>query len=1566
MPLRIAPDRKVATVPLSIHRAISAQPTRKKEDREEDIRQAQEVGAEQEERAQVGNRVLAALNQAAQSIRERQQAQARQRQEFQQRRQEEKSQGLNTLRQLASQFEPEQASPGYLQAASNRSEIPLTDIESEARKAEGVARLSRFSEQTRDLDSTQQGDLIMLSEELNREGLGPNEFQTAVTQAESGDLNLVPEETRGRAARVVDRFGTPQLFPQPIPTPPPPVAEVEPQPVPGPRLAIPTAPEVTPISEVREEVEVPTVTPTPPAPRPEPTPIAIPTPPPAGEPGGISPPVQTLGDLARVFAPREITQPDGTRRFATDEEAQELGGQVAREFFQLASDPAIAEQLRSIRVALSEEGVTPSRFVEAVNTIAERREEISIGGVGTALEGLEDVAGVFQRLTSGDRIESVRAHLARIEAGELALDLTPNQLESLKGQLQFEIDRDQERFREELLGDLVFFSTIPSAITLGILEVSEKLAEGNFREALVEGGIVGLAVGGHRLFTPAGRVLKALPKAVSRLRANQIADEVLGTPVRATRSNRAWEQGGRLIRSKTTGEVLGPAEKFTTRTVTVGGRRIPWSKAQKVVAPVTEDVLKVADEVIDETRQIHRLRAGEAVLDYRLTPEGAHIMDIQAPRRGREMLAALRSRVSGTITGDLNTTAGARFFAKQSGVRFFDRVGGRTISSDEAVRLATQRRGPVMELPAVARPVGEAVTEIPIAARATESATIKQNVAKRIRDAKRVRIEGEAERSVVRGQRAAAAREALSDTSLRPDQQLRRATGALKGKLPAIERFEALGTTADQEYLSLINEIDDYFRVRPGREFDWRNTREAWEELWTGGNPIPSARKLLEESLGDEIGAAIFQTRAKFSEQALSELLAFANIPRVLMATWDFSMPFRQAIVQTVSHPMISGRSTVRALRVLANPKVRAEVDVLLKTGPEALRANRAGLVGLKGLEQFENLQTKTRIGKFMRKIPGIKWSEEGAAYYLALLRRSVFDQTMAGLAKAGRTIPLSEERAVASYLNATTGWGSLGPLEKFRAPLGTIFFSARLQAARLQTPFFLFKKETRKIAARDLSRFFAFGLGVLGLADISGLADVEHNPLSPDAYKLKIGSTRLDFWGGFQPLVRYFAQITTGKAKTQLGEIVDRDIVETALRAIRSKLSPAAGLLTDIKAGETFLGEEMTTDPPDMIKQIRERLVPLFVQDIWDATNEQGPLGAALALPGFGGVSITSYTPLSIKVKSAIAEDYQQGYLRDAYESVPIRRNGLTPRDKLEFDRRHPDLANEASTDLANRAARGDSLARLLVEAKGRTDLKEERIRASAARLEANEIGPSQFRREIERTILLDRGGRAVVSALIEKFDLDEREGPLGVLNGYYEIFERFPEADTNTLQQEDLFTALEQYRSSLNPRDLEILESNLNVSLQDIPIYQEFLEDKRTIGASGWWDLPDQAWAMVITRLSQDLQSPAIPPDYNQYVRQLERRAREEVGELAAPVFIRNDPIMKLRSDILDGLRLRWRRANLDVMPLLQKWQYGNVPQGFIPGVQEALTPPTPTSPATVPLSQQLQELGVPIPGR
>ena len=53
-------------------------------------------------------------------------------------------------------------------------------------------------------------------------------------------------------------------------------------------------------------------------------------------------------------------------------------------------------------------------------------------------------------------------------------------------------------------------------------------------------------------------------------------------------------------------------------------------------------------------------------------------------------------------------------------------------------------------------------------------------------------------------------------------------------------------------------------------------------------------------------------------------------------------------------------------------------------------------------------------------------------------------------------------------------------------------------------------------------------------------------------------------------------------------------------------------GLLMDIMKGETWLGEDITTDQAFLSRQVWERMAPLALQDIIEAMEQQGPLGGS------------------------------------------------------------------------------------------------------------------------------------------------------------------------------------------------------------------------------------------------------------------------------------------------------------------------------------------------------------------
>jgi hypothetical protein len=140
--------------------------------------------------------------------------------------------------------------------------------------------------------------------------------------------------------------------------------------------------------------------------------------------------------------------------------------------------------------------------------------------------------------------------------------------------------------------------------------------------------------------------------------------------------------------------------------------------------------------------------------------------------------------------------------------------------------------------------------------------------------------------------------------------------------------------------------------------------------------------------------------------------------------------------------------------------------------------------------------------------------------------------------------------------------------------------------------------------------------------------AEVGSDVRSSDLGKIKIGNTRIDIWGGFQPYVRMAGQLisgeyissTTGK-KLTLGEgykpLTRLDIL---MRQIESKEAPVFSFLTDILKGQTFEGK-----PINIPKEIGMRFVPMVVQDLYDVIKDNPEAAPAVILTPFG-VGVQTY----------------------------------------------------------------------------------------------------------------------------------------------------------------------------------------------------------------------------------------------------------------------------------------------------------------------------------------------------
>ena len=369
------------------------------------------------------------------------------------------------------------------------------------------------------------------------------------------------------------------------------------------------------------------------------------------------------------------------------------------------------------------------------------------------------------------------------------------------------------------------------------------------------------------------------------------------------------------------------------------------------------------------------------------------------------------------------------------------------------------------------------------------------------------------------------------------------------------------------------------------------------------------------------------------------------NIPRALMATADLSAPLRQSVVVTISRPVTASKSFMEMLRQWSSKDVAETWLADLRDSPGYQLMQLSGLyiadrtsakVTAKEEDFQSNLAEKIPLaGRLVAK------SERAYVGYLNKMRADLFNQGVEVLQNDGVSFASNPEayKALATYLNAATGRGNLGALERAAPLLNTAIFSPRLMASRLQlltnwaNPSFY--KNTpaavRKMYFKDMGTFIAFGMGILALASLSG-ADTEEDPRSPDFGKIRSGNTRWDIWGGFQQFIRYATQFALSEKKsTASDKITPLDgssySKETRMSVIgnfvRSKLAPVPSAIVDYLYGENMIG-----DPFNLQKTIITRITPLVGQGIYESAKQDGWLFAitATGVPSILGIGVQTY----------------------------------------------------------------------------------------------------------------------------------------------------------------------------------------------------------------------------------------------------------------------------------------------------------------------------------------------------
>lgn len=414
-------------------------------------------------------------------------------------------------------------------------------------------------------------------------------------------------------------------------------------------------------------------------------------------------------------------------------------------------------------------------------------------------------------------------------------------------------------------------------------------------------------------------------------------------------------------------------------------------------------------------------------------------------------------------------------------------------------------------------------------------------------------------------------------------------------------------------------------------------------------NDLRIAREKIKRKVNNEEAALEYVNKTK-SEKTKELFVNVLNMPRSLMASFDFSAPLRQGLVASAAHPISASKATVEMFSQAFSQKNFDNWLIEYKLSPKYELAEKSGLyvadpaslhAGLKGREEAFASNLAERIPVVGK---GIKASERAYVGYLNKLRTDVFENGAKDLMDQGFTFEKNPEKfeAWAEFVNNSTGRGKLPTkaLEDAAPVLNSLFFSPRLIASRINLINPLYYKnmppEVRVKAIADMAKFVGLATTALALAKLSG-ADVETDPRSSDFGKIRDGDTRWDMLGGFQQYIRATSQFVSGQKKsTATGKIIDLSPLKFPYQTrgdvvgsfVRNKLSPATGFAWNMVTGKDAVGLPIT-----MQNELYTHLTPLQLQGALEAYKEGGyGLVAKTMIPSMFGVGVQTYNSKKTK----------------------------------------------------------------------------------------------------------------------------------------------------------------------------------------------------------------------------------------------------------------------------------------------------------------------------------------------
>ena len=475
---------------------------------------------------------------------------------------------------------------------------------------------------------------------------------------------------------------------------------------------------------------------------------------------------------------------------------------------------------------------------------------------------------------------------------------------------------------------------------------------------------------------------------------------------------------------------------------------------------------------------------------------------------------------------------------------------------------------------------------------------------------------------------------------------------ALKGEHAKVQGQTVQEKLDSEDITSLFDRISDHKPFTSS--FQTITAHSGLLKILKGDVPVPSEMKLLEQVFPKEIISKV-SAKKGLGDKIYDTTVDIVGLPRTLMSSYDFSAPFRQGI--GLVHKKEFWKNIGPMFRAAWSDDYHRQVVQEIQNRPNFDRMVDSKLA-LTEIGGDISKREEDFISNLGAKIPGVSASNRAYSTFLNKLRADTFDSLLSNAKKAGIDIdgdPKAVEQ-ISAFINAASGRGNLNVtpfekandvLEKSGPALTALFFSPRLIASRVQMLSggagqfgLLTNPVARKEYVKSLIAMGTLATTTLSLFKANGY-DVEDDPRSSDFAKIKSGDTRYDILGGHSQYLTLGARLSTNSTVSLKGNERElngegpfgRTKGDVLSRFGRNKLSPVASYFVDYLQGENVIGEEFEAGP-DLVK----RLVPLFVQDVAEISEEEGlATGFAKASPALVGIGFQNFSLDDHKPKEEI-----------------------------------------------------------------------------------------------------------------------------------------------------------------------------------------------------------------------------------------------------------------------------------------------------------------------------------------